>query len=116
MRKIKEDMNKEKELKSIQDLPEDWQHIRHSIWKVREEYYRTVDELMSKYHMSYEQGVGAVVTVGRLMFGLDWERFEEAEQISLNTVPDKKMNRKMGKALEASPLSEMVGEMMSDIS
>ena len=114
VKKRRRSLNSEKTTKSLQDMPEDWQHLRHSIWKVREVYYRTVDELMSKYHMSYEQAVAAVVTVGRLMFGLDWERFEEADQITLNTVPDKRMNRKMGKALEAFTLSEMVGEMMSE--
>lgn len=107
-------LNKEKKVKCIQDLPTDWQHIRHSIRKVREPYYRTVDVLISKYHTSYEQAVAAVVTVGRLMFGLEWERFEEAEEITLNTVPDKKMNKKMGKAFEASTLSEVVEEMMSE--
>ena len=107
-------LNSEKATKSLQDMPEDWQHLRHSIWKVRDVYYSTVDELMSKYHMSYEQGVAGVVVVGRKMFGLDWKRFEEGEEITVNTVPDKKMNRKMGRAIEAYTLSEMVREMMSE--
>ena len=48
------------------------------------------------------------------MFGLDWKRFEEGEEITVNTVPDKKMNRKMGRAIEAYTLSEMVREMTSE--
>ena len=74
-------------------------HIRHSVKHVRAEYYMTVDELMSVYHLSMEQAISAVITVGKRMFGLEWKRFEEGEEITINTVPDKKMNRKMGKAL-----------------
>ena len=107
-------LNTEKETKSLQDMPEDWQHLRHSVWSVREAYYRAVDLMISKYHMSYDQAVAAVVTVGRVMFGLDWKRFEEGDEITVNTVPDKRMNRKMAKALEASTLSEIVALMMDE--
>ena len=60
-------LNTEKKTKSLQDMPEDWQHLRHSVWSVREAYYRAVDLMISKYHMSYDQAVAAVVTVGRIM-------------------------------------------------
>ena len=50
-------LNSEKKTKSLQDMPEDWQHLRHSVWSVREEYYRAVDLMISKYHMSYDQAV-----------------------------------------------------------
>ena len=55
-----------------------------------------VDELISLYHMSYEQAIAAVVTLGRRMFDLDWKKFEEGDEITIDTVPDKKINRKMG--------------------
>ena len=113
-KKRKRSVNTEKETKRSEDMPEDWQHLRHSIRKVREVYYTTVDELMSVNHMSYEQAISAVVTVGRRMFGLAWKRFEEGEEITVNTVPDKRMNRKMGRALEAFTLSEIVNIMMED--
>ena len=62
--------------RSFADMPKDCQHIRH---KVRTEYYNTVDELMSVYHMSYDQAISAVVIVGKRMFGLDWRMFEEGD-------------------------------------
>ena len=34
-------LNSEKKTKSLQDMPEDWQHLRHSIRKVREVYYHS---------------------------------------------------------------------------
>ena len=113
-KKRKRALNSEKKTKSLQDMPEDWQHLRHSVWSVREEYYRAVDLMISKYHMSYDQGVGAVVTVGCIMFGLDWKLFEEGSEITVHTVPDKRMNRRMAKALEASTLSEIVAMMMDE--
>ena len=62
--------------------------------------------------MSLEQAISAVITVGKRMFSLDWRRFEEGEEITIDTVPDKKMNRKMGKALEAFTLSRIVEAML----
>ena len=103
---------KEKEALTFSEMPKDSQHIRHSVKHVRAEYYMTVDELMSVYHLSMEQAISAVITVGKRMFGLEWKRFEEGEEITINTVPDKKMNRKMGKALEAFTLSQIVQAMM----
>ena len=38
-----------------------WEHIRHIHHKVREEYFRVVDLLMSKYLMSMSQAVASVV-------------------------------------------------------
>ena len=53
-RKRRRTREKEKMTRSFADMPKDCQHIRHSIRQVRPEYYATVDELMSVYHMSYE--------------------------------------------------------------
>ena len=97
--KEKKSGEKEKEALTFSEMPKDSQHIRHSVKHVWAEYYMTVDELMSVYHLSMEQAISAVITVGKRMFGLEWKRFEEGEEITINTVPDKKMNRKMGKAL-----------------
>ena len=103
---------KQKMSLSFADMPKNCQHISHSVKNVRDEYYTTVDELMSVYHMSLEQAISAVITVGKRMFSLDWRRFEEGEEITIDTVPDKKMNRKMGKALEAFTLSHIVESML----
>ena len=111
-RKRRKSGEKEHMARSSGDLPKNWQHIRHSVKNVRAEYNLVVDDLISLYHMSYEQAISAVVTVGRRMFDLDWKKFEEGDEITIDTVPDKKMNRKMGKALEAFTLSEVVNLML----
>ena len=69
---------------------------------------------MSVYHMSYEQAISAVITVGKRMFNLDWKRFDEGDEITIDTVPEKRMNRKMGKALEAFTLSQIVNLMLEE--
>ena len=74
---------------------------------MRPEYYRVVDEMISADHMSTAQAISAVVRVGNRMFGMNWKRFEESDEITIDTVPDKTMNRKMGKAFEAFTLSKI---------
>ena len=49
--------------------------------------------------MSYEQAISAVVTVGRRMFDLDWKKFEEGDEITIDTVPDKKNEPEDGQGL-----------------
>ena len=101
-----------KEIK-IDEMPKDWRHIRHSRNLVRSEYFRTVDLLISKYHMSYEQAVGAVTTVGNNMFGLPWKSFDEEDVITVDTVPHKARNIRVGKALEALTLSQIVEKILA---
>ena len=48
------------------------------------------------------------------MFGLYWRMFEEGDEITIDTVPENRMNRKMGKALEAFTLSQLVNLMMDE--
>ena len=67
---------------------------------MRPEYYKTVDELISVEHMSQEQAISAVIRVGSSMFGMKWKKFDEEDEITIDTVPDKKMNRKMSKVFE----------------
>ena len=81
---------------------------------MRAEYYNTVDKLMSVYHKSDDQAISAVVTVGKRMFGLDWRMFEEGDTITIDTVSEKRINRKMGKALEAFTLSQLVNLLMEE--
>lgn len=45
---------REKMTLKFDEMPKDCQHIRHSIKHVRTECYKTVDELMSVFHMSYK--------------------------------------------------------------
>ena len=95
------------------DLPQHWQHIRTSERKVRPEYYRVVDKLMSSFHMSLSQATAAVVEVGRSMFNLKWKYHDDDEQvIDVDTAPHKKNNITMSKAIEAFTLSKIVQEML----
>ena len=63
--------------------------------------------------MSQDQAIGSVIIVAKEMFGLKWKKFDEDQkQITIDTVPDKKRNREVGKALEAFALSTIVEEIM----
>ena len=81
---------------------------------MRPEYYKTVDELISVEHMSQEQAISAVIRVGNNMFGMKWKKFDEEDEITIDTVPDKKMNRKMSKVFEAFTISKIVELMISE--
>ena len=72
-------------------LPQQYQHIRHSIRKVKPEFYETVDKLKSCHHMSEAQAVAAVVTVGNHMFGRNWKSHDNTDVIDLDTCPESKL-------------------------
>ena len=95
-------------------LPVEYHHIRTGERKVREEYYRVVDKLMSKYHMSGNQATAAVVEVGNYMFNRTWKYQDtDTDTFDLDTVPDKAHNRAMGKALEAFTLAKITEKILS---
>ena len=95
------------------ELPRNWRHVRHSVWKVRPEYYRACDRMVSELHMSRDQAIGSTIIVAKELFNIEWLRFEEdANKITLDTVPHKKRNIEVGKALEALALAEIVGKIM----
>ena len=50
------------------------------------------------YYICYEQAISDVIIVGKRMFNLEWKRFDEGKEITIDTVPEKRMNRKMCKA------------------
>ena len=50
--------------------------------------------------------------MGNELFGRQWKKYDEDDKITLDTVPNKKRNREVGKALEAFSLSEVVEEIM----
>lgn len=69
--------------------------------------------MVSELHMSQAQAIGSTIIVAKEMFGLSWRSFDEDDkEITLDTVPDKKRNREVGKALEAFALSTIVEEIM----
>ena len=99
---------------SADPLPVKFRHIRTGERKVKEEYYRVVDKLMSKHHMSANQATAAVVEVGNYMFSREW-KYQDAESdtFDMDTVPDKAHNRAMGKALEAFTLAKIAEKIIS---
>ena len=68
---------------TTEDLPSHWQHLRISYNKVRPEYYRTADLLVSKYHCSVEQATAAIVETGRIMLNIPWKFHNEGDTFDL---------------------------------
>ena len=98
-----------------QELPEGWKHLRLSHHKVRPEYYQAIDLLISKHHLTYSQGIAAVVVVGQIMFGRPWKFFDEDKEcIDLDTAPHHKNQIIHSKAVEAFTISRIVKEIMKD--
>ena len=93
--------------KETSEMPENWKHIRNSERQVRPEYYRVVDLLMSKYHMSHTMATASVVEVGREMFGLDWRFHNEGDDITVNTIPQTSRNRLVGRGIEVFTLAKL---------
>ena len=95
-------------------LPPQYRHIRLGERKVKPKYYRVVDKLVSKYHMSLSQATAAVVEVGNYLFDRKWKYQDtDKEAFDLDTVPDKSVNRAVGKALEAFTLAQIAEKIIS---
>ena len=96
------------------DMPVKYRHLRTGQRKVRPEFYRAVDKLMSVYHCSYSQAVAGVVETGNLMFDRKWKYHDnDPDKVDLNTVPADAQIRQAGKAILALTLSEIVEQMMA---
>ena len=64
--------------------------------------------------MSKEQAIGLTLIVAKELFGLKWKRFyEDEDKVDLDTVPDKKCIREVGKSREAMALSCLVEKIMA---
>ena len=95
-------------------MPVMYRHIRAGQRKVKPEFYRTVDKLMSVFHCSYSQAVAAVVETANTMFGRHWKYHEEdPDKVDMDTVPADAQIRQAGKAILALTLSEIVEHMMN---
>ena len=69
--------------------------------------------MISELHMSGDQAVGSTKIIAKELFNLDWKTFDDdKEEITLDTMPDKKRNREVGKAREAFALANIVEEVM----
>ena len=65
--------------------------------KVRPEYYEVVDKLKSCFHMSQNQAEVAVVETANKVFGRNWKYHDEGAELDVDTHPDKKNARRVGK-------------------
>eukprot|EP00731_Ephydatia_muelleri_P005561 Em0002g1737a len=110
-KKVMEDKNSN----ASSSMPEEYQHVRCSMRKVRPEYYEVIDKLKSYFHMSQNQAEAAVVETANKMFGRNWKYHDEGAEIEVDTLPDKKNAnaRRVGKCIEAIALSEIVTEVVS---
>lgn len=97
-----------------QVLPQCYRHLRVSARKIKPEFYRCVDKLMSVYHCSHNQAVAGIVETANILFGRKWKYHNEDDNvIDLDTVPHNSQIRQAGKAILALALSEIVELMMS---
>ena len=95
------------------ELLADYRYIRTSVNNVRAEYYTAVDRQVSELHMSKEQAIGSTIIVAKELFGVQWKKSNEDEdKVDLDTVPDKKRIREVGKAREALAISCNVEKIM----
>ena len=95
------------------ELPKNYKHIRLSVQRVRPEYYTALDRCISELHMSKEQAIGSTIIIAKELFNVIWKRFDDdEEQVDLDTVPDRKRIREVGKAREALALHCLVDKMM----
>ena len=64
--------------------------------------------------MSKSQAEAAIVETANKMFGRNWKYHDEGAEIDVDTLPDKKNARSVGKkCIEAMALSEIVKEVVS---
>ncbi|KAI8509055.1 hypothetical protein Bbelb_129030 [Branchiostoma belcheri] len=95
-------------------MPQCYQHLRVSARKVKPEFYRCVDKLISVYHCSHNQAVAGIVETANILFGRKWKYHTDDEDvIDLDTVPHESQIRQAGKAILALALAEIVELMMA---
>ena len=96
-----------------QELPDNYKHIRLSVQRVRPEYYTALDRCISELHMSKEQAIGSTIIIAKELFNIIWKRFDDdKEKVDLDTVPDKRRIREVGRAREALALHCLVDKIM----
>ena len=53
--------------------------------------------MVSELHMSRNQAINSTIIVGNELFGQQWRKYDKDDEITLDTVPNKKRNREVGK-------------------
>ena len=85
---------------------------------VRPELYYVASILASKYHMSQEQIVGAIITVANELFGRNkygkWKPYDSENPTDKNTLPAMSNTRRTEVYIEAMALSMIVEELMEE--
>ena len=89
-------------------LPREFQHIRLSERKVREEFYTTIANLSGK-GLSISEASSAVIEVGNTMFKRSWKSAGECDEIfDKDTVPSTRSIREALNQIEAQSLCLVV--------
>ncbi len=92
-------------------LPQEFQHIRVSERKVRDEFYKAVANLSGK-GLSISESSSAVIEVGNTMFGRRWRNPGECgEFFYIDTVPTNRNIRTALQQIEAQSLSLVVDKL-----
>ena len=73
------------------DMPPQYQHIRHGPCSVKLQSYVIMPKLKSEFHLSKNQAQGAICTVANNLFGRkkygEWKQYERDEPTVYNTLP-----------------------------
>ena len=95
-------------------LPEEFQHIRVSERKVRDEFYKTVANLSGK-GLSISESSSAVIEVGNTMFGRRWRNPGECDEVfDIDTVPTNRNIRTAMQQIETQSLSLVVDKIQEE--
>ena len=85
---------------------------------VRPEIYYVASILASKYHMSKDQVIGAIITVANELFGRkkygEWKPYCRENPTDKKTLPAMSNTRRTEMYVEAMALSMIVEEMMNE--
>ena len=99
------------------DLPYKYRHIRHGLCSVRPQVYKVIKILQAKYHLSYEQAVGAIITISNILFGREnfgaWKAHEPNGVCDNNTMPERRNSRRTDSYIEVMALHSIAEEIMT---
>ena len=83
------------EQSSADKMPAEYRHLRKGPRKIKPEFYRVVDKLMSVFHCSYAQAVAGVIEAGNLLFNRHWKYHGED--------PDRQIDRQSNRQTRPVP-------------
>ena len=99
------------------DMPPQYQHIRHGPCSVKLQYYVTMLKLKSEFHLSKNQAQEAICTVANNLFGRkkygELKQYERDEPTIYNTLPVISNTNKTEAYVEALIPAGIMNEIMS---